>query len=41
VGEKMKLEELRSTRDCLAESGEYAIDRTLSENGIHQNVYKW
>jgi hypothetical protein len=25
---KHKLEELRSTRDCLAESGEYAIDCT-------------
>jgi hypothetical protein len=36
---KRKLEELRSTRDCLAESGEYAIDLTLSNNGIDRNVY--
>ena len=36
---KKKLEELRSTRDCLAESGEYAIDPTLSENGIDRKVY--
>ncbi len=36
---KKELEELRSTRDCLAESGEYAIDHILSKNGIDQNVY--
>ncbi len=36
---KRKLEELRSERDCLAESGEYAIDRTLSNHGVDRNVY--
>jgi hypothetical protein len=36
---KKELEDLRSARDCLAESGEYAIDRTLSNNGIDRNVY--
>jgi hypothetical protein len=36
---KRKLEELRSERDCLAESGEYAIDLTLSNNGVDRNVY--
>jgi hypothetical protein len=36
---KRKLEELRSERGCLAESGEYAIDLTLSNNGVDRNVY--
>jgi hypothetical protein len=36
---KKQLEELRSERDCLAESGEYAIDLTLSNNGVDRNVY--
>jgi hypothetical protein len=36
---KRKLEELRSERDCLAESGEYAMNRTLSNNGLDRNVY--
>jgi hypothetical protein len=36
---KKQLEEMRSTRDCLAQSGEYAIDRTLSNNGVDRNVY--
>jgi hypothetical protein len=36
---KKQLEEMRSERDCLAESGEYAIDRTLSNNGVDRNVY--
>jgi hypothetical protein len=36
---KKKLEELRSERDCLKESGEYAIDLTLSNNGVDRNVY--
>jgi hypothetical protein len=36
---KRKLEELRSERNCLAESGEYAINRTLSNHGIDRNVY--
>jgi hypothetical protein len=36
---KKELEELRSERDCLKESGEYAIDLTLSNNGVDRNVY--
>jgi len=36
---KKGLEDLRSTRDCLAESGEYAIDLVLSNNGVDRNVY--
>ena len=36
---KRKLEDLRSERDEMAESGEYAIDLTLSKNGIDRNVY--
>ena len=36
---KRQLEEMRGTRDCLAQSGEYAIDRTLSNNGVDRNVY--
>ncbi len=36
---KRKLEELRSERECLAESGKYAIDLTLSNNGVDRNVY--
>jgi len=36
---KKKLEEMRSERDCLKESGEYAIDLTLSNNGVDRNVY--
>jgi hypothetical protein len=36
---KKELEEMRSTRDCLDESGEYAIDHTLSNNGVDRNVY--
>jgi hypothetical protein len=36
---KKVLEELRSTRDCVQESGEYAIDLTLSKNGVDRNVY--
>jgi predicted RNase H-like nuclease (RuvC/YqgF family) len=31
---KSKLEELRGERDCLKDSGEYAIDLTLSNNGV-------
>jgi hypothetical protein len=39
-GEKKNwLEELRSERNCLAESGEYAIDLTLSNDGVDRNVY--
>jgi hypothetical protein len=35
-----KLEELRSERDCLAKrGGEYAINLTLSNNGVDRNVY--
>jgi len=34
-----KVEKLRGNRDCLAESGEYAIDLTLAVNGIDRNVY--
>ena len=30
---------MRSTRDCLAKSGEYAIDLVLSNNGVDRNVY--
>jgi hypothetical protein len=33
---KKKLEELRRKQDCLTE---YAIDSTLSSNGINRNVY--
>jgi hypothetical protein len=36
---KKQLEEMRSERACLAESGEYAIDRTLSNNDVDRNVY--
>jgi hypothetical protein len=36
---KKQLEELRSERNCLAESGENAIDFTLSNNGVDINVY--
>jgi hypothetical protein len=36
---KRKLEELRSEQDCLAESGEYAIEQTLSNHGVVRNVY--
>jgi hypothetical protein len=36
---KTKLEELRGERDCLKDSGEYAIDLTLSNNGVDRNVY--
>jgi hypothetical protein len=36
---KKQLEELRSEQDCLSESGEYAIDLTLSNNGVDRNVY--
>ena len=36
---KKKLEEIRSERDCLKESGAYAIDLTLSNNGVDRNVY--
>ena len=36
---KKRLEEMRSERDCLKESGEYAIDLTLSNNGVDRNVY--
>jgi hypothetical protein len=35
----MQLEEMRSTPDSLAQSGEYAIDHTLSKNGVDRNVY--
>jgi predicted RNase H-like nuclease (RuvC/YqgF family) len=36
---KKQLEELRSERNCLSESGEYAIDLTLLNNGVDRNVY--
>jgi hypothetical protein len=36
---KKQLEELQSERNCLAESGKYAIDLTLSNNGVDRNVY--
>jgi hypothetical protein len=38
--QQQQLEELRrSDCDCLKESGEYAIDLTLSNNGVDRNVY--
>jgi hypothetical protein len=37
--EEKKVEEPRSTLDCLVESGEYALDRTLSNNGMDRNAY--
>jgi hypothetical protein len=36
---KKKLEEMGSERNCLKESSEYAIDLTLSNNGVDRNVY--
>jgi hypothetical protein len=37
--QKRKLEVLRTSRDCLEESGEYAIDRILGKYGVDRNVY--
>jgi hypothetical protein len=36
---KKELEELRSEHNYFKESGEYAIDPTLSNNGVDRNVY--
>jgi hypothetical protein len=36
---KKQLEDMRSTQDCLAQSDEYAIDHTLSNNGVDRNLY--
>jgi hypothetical protein len=36
---KRGLEDLRIGRDCVAESGEHAIDLVLSNNGVDRNVY--